>query len=670
VLLGCFLLLLGLGWGRFPALIVPFSLAVAFAGGLNAGAIRTSVVAGPVLSKPLGPLNISGVVESVEAHQDQWRVVLGDLTIEHLSSEQTPIRVRLTVRDLAGAQPGTAVGVLAKLLPPPEPQVPGAYDFARGAWFQRLGAVGFAYGPLKPFVPSAASPEARDGLPAQWAATKAALKAEVERLRGWLHRRIIEAFGPDYPASGAVAAALVTGMRGAIPPETTEAYRASGLAHLLAISGLHMGLAGGIFFVTLRGLIALCPPLALRVNGKKVAAFGALVGMSLYLLISGAGVPAQRAFIMGVFLFGAVIFDRRAISLRVLGAAAVVILALYPEALVGASFQMSFAAATALVAVYEQVSGPLSRWRRAPAEQGRWGSGLRGLVLYLVGIALTTLVAGLATMPFAAYHFHTISVFGLVSNLLVVPLVSLAVMPLLVILVFLFPVGNYELLGSGLGKILDLIDQVARTVTEWPYATLAVPPVSTLCVVLFTVGGLWVLLWRQRWRWCGLGPLLLAAVLPWMATPPDIVVNAQGDLIAVQRGDGMILPPGRRDRYTRDMWVEWWGESRYAGTWKDGPWQGPDMACDPLGCRISVGPQSVVWLLDRAAAEEDCQRALLVLSPLTLPREVCPPSKRVVDRVALKELGGVLIWVAPDGQFDLQSVSAYRGKRPWVRSGP
>jgi hypothetical protein len=94
------------------------------------------------------------------------------------------------------------------------------------------------------------------------------------------------------------------------------------------------------------------------------------------------------------------------------------------------------------------------------------------------------------------------------------------------------------------------------------------------------------------------------------------------------------------------------------------------MACDPLGCRISVGPQSVVWLLDRAAAEEDCQRALLVLSPLTLPREVCPPSKRVVDRVALKELGGVLIWVAPDGQFDLQSVSAYRGKRPWVRSGP
>lgn len=659
-----FLLLLGLALGQFPALIVPFSLGLALSAGLSAGAVRTWGVAAPVLSKPLGPMHISGMVESLEAHQDQWRVVLGDLVVDRLAADQTPIRVRLTVRDPAGARPGMMVGVLAKLMPPPEPQVPGAYDFARRAWFERLGAVGFAYGALEPFTPIGEAPQ---GLEAHWLKTKALLRAEVEGLRGSLFRQITEAFGPDHAASGAVAAALVTGMRGAIPPETTEAYRASGLAHLLAISGLHMGLAGGLFFVCLRGLIALCPPLALRVNGKKVAAFGALAGMSAYLLISGAGVPAQRAFIMGVFLFGAVIFDRRAISLRVLGAAAVAILLLYPEALVGASFQMSFAAVTALVAVYEQASGPLSRWRRAPAEQGKWGSSARGVALYLAGVLLTTLVAGLATMPFAAYHFHTISVFGLASNLVVVPLVSLAVMPLLVGLVFLLPFANIQIISRLLGYILDVIDDVARAVSSWPHATLAVPPVTTTALVLLTLGGLWVLLWRQRWRWVGMGPVILAALLPWMATPPDLLVNAEGDLIAAYRGDGLLLSPGRGDRYTRDMWVEWWGESRQADDWKSGLWQGPDMACDPLGCRISVGVQSVAWVLDRAAAGEDCQRATLVVSPLTLPRKACPPSSRVLDRAALKGLGGGLIWIAPDGRFEVRSVAVHRGNRPWVR---
>ena len=179
----------------------------------------------------------------------------------------------------------------------------------------------------------------------------------------------------------------------------------SGLAHVLSISGYHMAVVAGLMFFAFRAAFALMPAFSSRHPIKKWAALAALAAAAFYLLLSGAEVATQRSFIMiGIVLIG-VMADRPTLTFRTLTVAAFGVLLLAPEAIVHPSFQMSFAATLALVAGYQQGLPWMSKGGDTPlaAKIALWGG------REIAGLLLVSLLAGTATIPYIAYHFHRIS---------------------------------------------------------------------------------------------------------------------------------------------------------------------------------------------------------------------------------------------------------------------
>ena len=397
-----------LAWRRPSGFLLVLALGMVGVG-FAVAQLRTAQVAAPILERRLGPVEVSGQITDLDPRPQGLRMVMEQVQIAGLAADRTPVRVRIRLGAAAaeGLHPGQWVSLRAVLMPPPGPVAPGAFDFQRYLYFKQLGAVGYA-------VVSAVRPVARDDAEGgdSW-------RMWLSSLRQTVFSRVVA--GID-GAPGAIAAALMTGERGAIPKDVLKAVRDSGLAHLLAISGLHIGLFAGILFLGTRTGLALIGPVARRFPIKKWAAVVAVAGAFPYLLITGATVPTQRAFMMTGLVLLAILVDRTAISMRLVAWAAVIILVMTPESLLGASFQMSFAAVIALIAAYEVLRERLVTWRAA----GGWW---RRPGIYLTGIALTTLIAGSATAPFVLYHFNRFAGYGLVANLVAVPLTALWIMP-------------------------------------------------------------------------------------------------------------------------------------------------------------------------------------------------------------------------------------------------
>ncbi|MDG2480270.1 MAG: ComEC/Rec2 family competence protein [Alphaproteobacteria bacterium] len=343
----------------------------------------------PILQSEIGPRMVSGTIVLVEPRDKGLRIVLRDPVIPRLEAGDTPRRIRITVRTHGGIVPipGQHVETLAMLRAPPPPAYPGGYDFARDAFFKEIGGVGYAVGPLR-----AAEPGPEEVAAASWWQEGAAW---IQALRLRTTDRILETL-PE-PRNG-VAAALLTGHRGAVADAVLETIRKSGLAHLLAISGLHLGLVAAIVFFVTRATLAAIEPLALRAPIKGWAAGAALVAAFLYLLISGGTVPTQRAFLMTAIVLFGVALGRQAISLRLVALAAITVMVISPHVVTGASFQLSFAAVIALVAVYEALRDNWPRWR---VSQGPFSR----LLLYFGGVAVTTIIANLATMTLVLVQF-------------------------------------------------------------------------------------------------------------------------------------------------------------------------------------------------------------------------------------------------------------------------
>ncbi len=391
----------------------------------------------------------------------------------------------------------------------------------------------------------------------------------------------------------------------------------AGIAHLLAISGLHLGLVAGTLFFAVRVALALAPPLALRLPGKKIAAALALIGALAYLLLTGATVPTQRAFVMTALMLLAVMVDRNPFSMRLVAWAALVVLLSQPESLLGASFQMSFAAVVALIATYETGIA-----RRAQA------SGLDGrLALYVGGVALTTIVASLATAPLTIYHFGRLATYGVVANLIAVPLTAFWIMPVGLLGLLLLPLGLdgpcFVLMGHGIELMLAL----AATIADWPGAAayLARPPIAALTVTV--LGGLWLCLWRTGWRRLGLLGVALGGLLMLLERPPDLLIDGRGELVAVRLEDGRLaLSPWQRDRWITDGWLRSAGQASAAPWPAAGEVLGEGLRCDGLGCVVSRGGHRIALSRRPEALEADCARADLVIS---YPRiERCPTARR------------------------------------------
>ena len=617
------------------------------AAGFTAAQVRTAQVSAPVLAARVGPATVTGRVAEVETLPEATRVTLDKPRLTRVAPHQTPERVRVRLRAAPPLVPGQWLNVRAVLSPPPAPAAPGAYDFQRAAFFQRLGAVGFAVGPAEIVAE-----------PADDAAGSFALA--LQRLRQTITATVRDTIGGS---AGAVAAALMTGDRAAIPKDLMDAIRDSGLAHLLAISGLHIGLVAGILFIGVRGLLALIPPLALRHPIKKWAAVAAIPGAAAYALIAGATVPTQRAFLMIGLVLIAVVVDRRGISLRLVAWAALVVLALQPESLLGPSFQMSFAAVVALIAGWEVMSAR----RRFDETSAFWR---RGMFRYLGGVALTTLIAGTATAPFALYHFNRYAMYGLVANMIAVPATALWIMPWAVVAFLLMPFGleGFALVPMGWG--VDLVNAVARVVAGWPGAVALLPAMPTWGLALVTLGGLWLCLWRRRWRLAGLGAVAVGMVSIALVRPPDMLVDASG-LVAVRTGDGTLAVSSvRAGRFTRETWLRQAGlEADAAEAWpRAGASADRRLSCDALGCLYRAHGHTIAVVRDRAALIEDCWAARLVVSTATLGRQACTGIARVIDGRDLRRHGAHAFWFMPEG-VRIESVNENRGRRPWVLRG-
>ncbi|MEX2450715.1 MAG: ComEC/Rec2 family competence protein [Rhodospirillales bacterium] len=636
---------LRLWWGWLAVLLALAALALGF----GAAQWRTVQVAAPVLEKKLDWVTVQGRVLRVERFEKRLRVTLGDLRIQRLDAPQTPARIRVR---LIGKQPdlrpGDWISIRASLVPPPAPAAPGAFDFQRQAYFQRLGAVGFALGRARVLDSHALE-------------HIASFHTALAQVRQNLTERILSF---DKTEAGAIAAALMTGDRSAIPEETMEAVRDSGLAHLLAISGLHIGLVAGILFVGVRGAFALVPPLTLRFPIKKWAAAVAIPGALMYALISGATVPTLRAFLMISLVLIAVLLDRRGISMRMVAWAAAVILLFQPESLLGASFQMSFAAVIALIAVYEWVAERGKNRAHEPRTP------VRTVWFYIGSVALTTLVAGLATAPFAIYHFNRFALYGLAANLIAVPVTALWIMPWAVIAFLLMPFGLEELALTPMRWGIGVMTGAADTVAGWPGAAVVLPAMSTPALIAVALGLMWLCLWRRRWRlWGG------AAVATGMATllffkPPDILIDGEGKLTAVRLASGQYAVTSlRRSVFTREVWMRRIGHDGAPLAWpKQGSQQERDtvgsLRCDGLGCLYRTANRTAALVTHPGALLEDCARADLIVSTVPI-RGPCPGPERTIDRFDLWRDGAHSIRFAPSG-IVVETVNGRRGTRPWV----
>ncbi len=618
--------------------------------GVAAADWRTERVRAPVLAEAVGPAEVSGRVVWVGAGEGPQRYLLDRVRIEGLAPAETPERVRISVRNPGAGgtiAPGSRLAARASLRPPPAPAEPGAWDFARQAWFQRIGAVGFAYGAPEPVAAAA-------GEEGGWLSL-------LSGIRHWVSARIL---AHAAPSSGPFAAALLTGDRSAIEDSALKAMRDSGLAHLLAISGLHVGLVAGFIFFAIRALLALIEPVALRAPIKKWAAAAALLGAAAYLLLSGMSVPTQRAFVMVGVVLLAIMLDRASLSMRLIAWAALLVLVVAPESMLGPSFQMSFAAATALIATYEVARSPFARLA------ARGGLALRPLV-YGAGVALTSLVAGVATGPFAVYHFNRFADYGLLANLGAVPITGFWIMPWGLVALVLMPFGLEGLALAPMGWGIDAVVWIARAVAAQPGAVTLVPVMPAAALLAITVGGLWLCLWRSRWRFAGVAIIAGGLLLAGLERRPDILVEGAARVMAVRGEDGRLwISTRQRGRFVSDVWLRRDGQAE-APTW---PAAGEGAAaaglrCDTLGCIQRREGRTVAFVRDPRALEEDCGRADLVVSAVPA-WNLCPGPEAVVDRFDLWRGGGHAIWLEPEG-VRVESVAEARGARPWVaRRGP
>jgi competence protein ComEC len=598
---------------------------------------RSEQVAAPRIERPL-VARFEARLLDIEAQPERER---SRLLVAPATGGGLPPRVRVSV-DMDKLPPGLVEGddvvLRARLVPPPDAAVPGGYDFARTAWFQRIGGTGKALDPVLRL-----GPERPDG----------------ESLRTRISAHVREQLAGS---AGGIASAFATGDRGGIAPEDEEAMRASGLTHLLSISGLHItAVVAATMFVTLK-ILALSPWLALRVPLVLVsAAMGAVAGIG-YTLLTGAEVPTIRSCIAALLVLIGLALGREAMTLRLVAAGALVVLLVWPETLVGASFQLSFAAITSIVAFHEHPRIRAATMRRDEGIAAR-------IVREGASLLLTGLVVEIVLAPIALYHFHKSGLYGAAANIVAIPLTTFVVMPFEALALLLDTAGMGAPFWWVAGQGLDFLLWIARTVAALPGAVASLPSVPVPAFGAMLGGGLWVLLWRSRTRYYGLLPIAVGAVAAVTTPAPDLLVTGDGRHLAVRGDDGRVaLLRSRTGDYMRDLLAERSGEL-------DPPVDLDTVSAARCGrdmCLISLERGGRAWQvaatrsaypLSRAALIETCRAVDIVVSARRLPRR-CRPRWLKLDKPFLAKSGGLAISLSGPR---VETVFKVRDDHPWRR---
>jgi competence protein ComEC len=633
--LGVALVAIGLVGRAHASLLYAATLTALLAFGFALAQARTLQAAPPVMEISNRAVTIDGWIEAVERGGTRPRLRIRVASMSGADIPPHRIRVRAGL-DAFG--PGDAVSFSAVLTPPPRPAAPGGYDPARAAWFDRVAFTGFTVSAL-----SHSEIEMGDRI-----------ERGLARLRWMLAERIRETVGPD---TGGVAAALLTGDRSGVEQDDAEALRISGLGHILAISGLHMALfAGGIYFFA-RLVLAAIDPFARAQDPRKAAAVIALIAATGYLILSGAAIPTQRAWVMAAVVLIGVILDRRAFSMRSLSIAALVVIVLAPESVVEAGFQMSFSAVAALIAVYEI-------WNKIrPRPEGP-----RGLVGKSMdafgGLAMTSVVAGAATGAFAAFHFQRIAAYGLIANLSAMPVFTFWVMPAGVVALGLSPFG---LDGPAL-SVMDAGLRVVLAIAHWTedLSGSGVPVLAAdgIVIGLYAAGFAAATLGLGLVRIGGVGVSLVALGLWALQSPADLMVTDDGVIIAQFESEGVYQASSlRASRFETRVLLQ------RAGQGGAGLLRAP-MRCDAYGC-IGVTQDGVrVAITDVAESlAEDCRQAdLVVFAGMASAWRKRRCGAVLLDETALQDLGGMEFRIEA-GQLSLMgSAQAPRRQRIWSRA--
>ena len=629
---------------RHRPLAFPLALgAAALAAGLATATVKRAIIAHPVLVAPIWNVEIAGFVESREERERADRIVV---RVERMAGPRVGEaleRVRVSVRKGTAPAVGAFVEFKARLSPPLEPLRPGGYDFAREMYFNRIGASGFVLGRIRVAeTPHAPSIRLRYAM-------------VLDGMREAIDQRIRAVLPGD---KGAIASAVITGKRDAISPPVNEAMYVSGLAHVLSISGYHMAVVAGIIFFALRAVFALLPAFSNRHPIKKWAALAALGAAAFYLVLSGAEVATQRSFIMIAIVLIGIMVDRPTLTFRTLTVAAFVVLLLAPEAIVHPSFQMSFAATLALVAGYQHglpwMSGG-GRTRLA-AKIALWGG------REIAGLLLVSLLAGTATIPFIAYHFHRISPYGVIANLIAMPAVSVWVMPAGIFGVMSMPLGLDGFWWGLMGHGIDWMISIAQWVTSFPGALGRVAAFGTGPLLLCSAGLVVLCLLKTPLRFIG-AFLIGGAVVLMVRTPqPDVMIAADGSAVAV-RGEGgrLAMVKSGSDVFA---WREWLAADADARNPKD-PTLGEGIRCDGQGCVARLRDGAFVAIPKTIAAfEEDCRRAVLVVTGRDAPPGCGTP---VIDRQVWRRSGAITLQRRGDG-FEMTPSRPPGYDRPWARA--
>jgi len=616
-------------------------MVAAMAAGFATATVRTARIAHTVLVRPIYSVSLSGFVETRDIREKTDRFVLRVTAMDAPRLSTRLERVRLSVKKGTAPDVGSFVELKARLLPPLAPLRPGAYDFSRDLFFQGIAASGFVMGAIKTVEP----PEA-GGLRLRYAAI-------MQGLRDTIDARIRSRLDGD---ERAIATALLTGRRDAITEPVNDAMFISGLGHVLSISGYHMAVVAGVVFFAVRALLALIPGLTVSFPIKKYSAAAALVAAAFYLLLSGAEVATQRSFFMTAVVLIAVMVDRRAITFRTLAVAALIVLVIAPEALVHPSFQMSFAATLGLVALV-QVGMPrlfATPDHSATARLALWGG------RELVTLLLASLVAGLATTPYAAFHFHRVTPYGVLANLGAMPVVSALVMPAGLLGLVAAPFGLDGFFWWLMGFGIDWMIAVSQWVANLPGAIGRLAAFGIGPLIAASCGIILMGLLRTPLRWAG--AFVLAGSIVWSLCggQPDILISADGRAVAV-RGKDLRLHVMRtgKDAFLIKEWLAADADARNAAeaSLVDG------VSCDEAGCVVEIAGGGLVTQAQRPEAiEEDCERAVLIVAARQAPKD-CAAS--VINRARLTRQGSLALWRKGSG-FAVEAARPRGFDRPWA----
>jgi competence protein ComEC len=632
---------------RLHALLL---VAACVSGGFFSAVWRAARVEAPIVPR-LGVGYLTGFVEEVDPRRAGARFVLRVASAEGLPGGVVPARVRLTTREDPAFAAGDFIGLKARLLPPARAALPGGYDFARDAYFARLGGVGNALGRVEIAPPPDPAP-----LSLRFFAT-------VDRLRNALALRVYHALEGD---TGAIAAAMVTGKRDLLSDAAKDLIRRAGIFHIVTISGLQMTLVAGVFFVGFRRLLALSRTLALNYPIKKWAAALAMIGAVLYDIATGSRVGTERALAMTLLMLAAVLFDRPSLSMRNLALAVFFVVAVEPEAPLGASFQLSFAAVAALIAVYEWRGDRFAARRDAdpdPSPRGRFAAlreDFSERLLHGPGAALlATFCATSATASFMAYDFHELGPYVLIGNPLTLAAIEFFAVPCALVGALLYPLGLDGFVWFYLGLGIDFVTWLAGLIANAPGASLHVKAFGPGAILLLALAVLSLVLWRT---WPLRASAIPLAILGLMSASTaerfDLAVAPTGETAALRLPTGELTVLGNKPSdFSAEQWLRADADPRQPADARGGG------VCDEAGCvGRALDGRTVALVYDRAALIEDCARASVVVTPHDAPSGC--GAAIVIDRRKLARTGAVTLRFEKD-RVEWKAARAPDEDRPW-----